>query len=787
MNDVPVLPSDRQLADAVRDGSDAAWNELVGRHRRAVARLLPNRRERRALDERLGELRRAIEAEGDTPAGEPAVRAFRPRVFAALSGGSYGPTPVGGTGEPGRGRDADLDVLLADAFARLPEPWQTVLWHRRVECLTSAEISPLVGRATQDVADVLTTAERGLADGFLLEYVQTHTLDDADARAVLLLGGHVRGTLSPVEQRVVTDHLAGDPADGRRLIRYISALPERLADAVAPGLTGLSVDEHRRALGTAHRLSEPGVADADRAQGVRRLAVVGAVAAVVVALAGAVFLVGETDREDSAIATDQPDPAVVIDDPDGVVDPDAPADPDAPDRTATPTTAVELRPDASGPVNEIEIVVDDGLRPVGFAVPADDALDVTVTAPAPVYAGGSGTLDVAVSNDSDDDVEAAIELRVPRGIRFDGLVDGPAECTNPADDSAFCNVVVPADETVVLAVRFRLESRVVGRLVVDGDLLDDAFETPIEVTRNLLHSSVGRGHVEMIGNSLMTCDPARAVDTNVDCALVRAGVGAFVNRWDVPMGFVDVAPELGLANSSAAVLDLPDGAEIAAAHLFWSGDLDQRDESIPDDGRNRLATLVPPGGAPVVVEAERLVLGDVDATQYLGSADVTDLVRAGGGGDWIVGDVVSVEVQGSYAAWSLVVVIDDETEPRRQRVVTRPFDWVAPVPRYEFDLDLPVAVVDGGEATLDVLAFEGERSFVPETLTVGGDEVGGQGSFDSSIVGDRTPDHDNNLGVDVDAYDLVIDSADGILPIRVTSEDDGIRIAVLALSLTIAP
>ena len=772
MNDVPVLPSDRQLADAVRDGSDAAWNELVGRHRRAITRLLPDRRARRSLDQRLADVRRAIEEEGEAPAGDPSVRAFRPRVLAALSGGSYGPDPVDGVHVD---RDGDLDLLLADAFARLPEPWQTVLWHRRVECLTAAEISPLVGRATSEIADVITTAERGLVDGFLVEYVDAHSLDDGDARAVLLLGGYERSTLSPLEQRLVADHLTNHPTGARRLVRYVARIPDRLADAIAPGLTGLSVADHRRALGTTDRLTEPGVDAADRGSGLRRLAVVGAAAAVVAALVGVVFVVGQTDREESTIATDEPDPAVVV---------GAPIDPGEP---TSPPASVDLRPDVTETVNTIEIVVDDGLRPIGFTGPADDALEMTVSAPAPVYAGGTGTLDVALANGSDDAVEAAVELRVPRGIRFDELVDGPADCTNPADDSAFCNVVVPAGETVDIAVRFRLEGSVVGRLAIDGALLTEPFETAIAVTRNLLHSSVGRGYVEMIGNSLMTCDPEPAADMNVDCDLVQAGVGEFVNRWNVPLAFVDVAPELGLVNSSAARLDLPDGATVSAAYLFWSGDLDERDESIPDDGRNRFATLVPPGGEPVAVEAERLVLGDVDATQYFGSADVTDVVRSGGAGDWIVGDVVSVEVQGSYAAWSLVVVVDDEDEPRRQRVVTRPFDWVAPVPRYEYDVDLPVAAVVDAEAVLDVLAFEGERSFVPETLTVDGVDVGGQGLFDSSIVGPRIPEYDNNLGVDIDAYDLVIDTSDGILPISVTSEDDGIRIAVLALSLTIAP
>ncbi|MEL6890395.1 MAG: hypothetical protein AAFP84_02260 [Actinomycetota bacterium] len=43
----------------------------------------------------------------------------------------------------------------------------------------------------------------------------------------------------------------------------------------------------------------------------------------------------------------------------------------------------------------------------------------------------------------------------------------------------------------------------------------------------------------------------------------------------------------------------------------------------------------------------------------------------------------------------------------------------------------------------------------------------------------------NDLGVDVDTYDLVIDASDGILPITVTSARDGARLAVLGLTVDV--
>ena len=53
--------------------------------------------------------------------------------------------------------------------------------------------------------------------------------------------------------------------------------------------------------------------------------------------------------------------------------------------------------------------------------------------------------------------------------------------------------------------------------------------------------------------------------------------------------------------------------------------------------------------------------------------------------------------------------------------------------------------------------------------------VGGDNPFDSSVAGTREPAFVNNLGVDIDAYDLTIDSPAGTFRIDATSADDGIR------------
>lgn len=822
MNSIPTLPSDRQLVGAVRGGSDAAWNELMGRHESPVRSMLRSRRERKSLVQRLADLRDTIESEDDLLEGDPAIRAFRPRALAALSGGTYGPNPhsdeQSGEYSAQTGLEVSDEELLAIAFARLPEPWQTVLWHSHVEQLTAAEISPLVGRTTNDVAELINTAERGLIDAFLLEYIAVGPLPSECERVVAMLGGHVRGTLPPHDQRIIDRHFAGESPstesgppvglaevsadesspfappsarrhtadDSRRLVGVIASLGAFVPTAIAPGVTGLSVEEHRQALGTSNRTFGSAGLLAARSDRFRHVATFGAVAAVVIVLAGAAYLVRQPFDNDGTILTTDPGGAPTVPTPATTLVGEETVPPTAVPEVAPTTTVLDLRPEPTGPSSDVELVVSNGLRAIGLRQAVSD-LSVTVSTPAPIYAGGTGTIDVSVTNSGAATSDATVEMVLPSGVSFQALASGDVECADPDDDSPFCTFSVDAGDTIEFAVRLRLQSSTVGRLIVGGDLVAEPLEAAIVATSDLVHSSVGRGNIITIGNSLMTCADAAAAELGIDCADVRDGTGDLVNRWDVPMEFVGPAPQFGVENSSSAVLDLPDASSIVAAHLYWSGDLDERQQSIADDGSNEEVLIQGPDGEIYNVLADKLILGDVDATQYLGSADVTDVVRASGLGDYLVGNVQSVEVQGSYAAWSMVVVYDNAAEPRRQRVVTRPFQWIAPEPRFEYSVELPVAVVNGAAAHLDVLAFEGERGFMPETLSVGGQELGGNSVFDSSITGDRNPSYDNNLGVDIDAYDLIIDTADGTLPIRALTDQDGVRIAVLALTVDLAP
>ena len=136
--------------------------------------------------------------------------------------------------------------------------------------------------------------------------------------SIPLLSGYVRASLPAHEQRRIEAHLedgsAGDvdPAtgirhhgadDSRRLIEVASSLPEVLPPAIAPGITGMSVEAQRAALGTATRSFGTAAMSAERSDRVRRAVVVGSAIAVVLVLVGVAYLVRQPFDNDDTTST----------------------------------------------------------------------------------------------------------------------------------------------------------------------------------------------------------------------------------------------------------------------------------------------------------------------------------------------------------------------------------------------------------------------------------------------------------------------------------------------------
>ena len=154
--------------------------------------------------------------------------------------------------------------LAARAFARLPERWQTVLWHTEVEQETPAEVAPLLGLTPNGVAALAYRAREGLRQAYLQEHL-ADVAGDQCRYTVERMGAWARGGLSARERARVDDHLAG--CDRCRLLAseleevngglrgilaplllgaplaaayLVSATPEAAAAAAAAGSAGVA-------------------------------------------------------------------------------------------------------------------------------------------------------------------------------------------------------------------------------------------------------------------------------------------------------------------------------------------------------------------------------------------------------------------------------------------------------------------------------------------------------------------------------------------------------------------
>ena len=129
-------------------------------------------------------------------------------------------------------------------------------------------------------------------------------------------------------------------------------------------------------------------------------------------------------------------------------------------------------------------------------------------------------------------------------------------------------------------------------------------------------------------------------------------------------------------NSSSAKLDIPDGATVRWAKLYWQGYLVGENDTVKASSKSVKFAL--PGQALQTIDSSsssydyNWIYFTSDRYYYQGSADVTALVQGGGEGNYTVANIVSESGQpigGSYGAWALVIVYDDPNETFRNVTV----------------------------------------------------------------------------------------------------------------------
>lgn len=212
--------SDIELIVASRDGDNTAYDELYRRHHDAASRAARAlSRSRADADDIVAEaFTRVLRA---LRSGRGPDVAFRPYLLTTVRNAwldrtsrQARETPTGTIAETIDSQLADDTnasehadrVFALQAFSRLPERWQTVLWHLDVEGESVLDLAARMRLAPNAVSALAYRAREGLRQEFINVQVGI-TSNEACFECRQALGGYVRSRLSARELRRVEQHL----------------------------------------------------------------------------------------------------------------------------------------------------------------------------------------------------------------------------------------------------------------------------------------------------------------------------------------------------------------------------------------------------------------------------------------------------------------------------------------------------------------------------------------------------------------------------------------------------
>ncbi|WP_304452830.1 sigma-70 family RNA polymerase sigma factor [Nocardiopsis sp. YSL2] len=265
--------------------------------------------------------------------------------------------------------------------------------------------------------------------------------------------------------------------------------------------------------------------------------------------------------------------------------------------------------------------------------------------------------------------------------------------------------------------------------------------------------------------------------TDGPCAQARARKGDRRDNDHWEMSALDRDWDPTTASSSSATWRLPEGGSVRWAGLYFSGG------GAPDAATARIKG---PGMVSYAdVEAADTTVADLPGyPAYQAFADVTDLVRAHGGGEWWVADVPAREGRAVYAGWSLVVVMEDPEVGSYQQAMV--LDETGAVFQDPDGLGFPVSglLPASVPAVVDVVAWEGDDELHGDRVTVDGRVLVPQDGYatgDNAFVGSARGAVGDPMafGTDVLRTAPVLGRESEL---RVASEGDAVLIGVVAVT-----
>lgn len=811
--DVDPGRSDADLIDATRAGDTGAYGALYERHvhaARRLGRVLAH--DTAEADDLVSETFAKVLS--TLRAGRGPELAFRAYLLTTLRNTFYDRTrrdkKVEFTDDMSRHDpgEAFVDTALdgqerryaAQAFRRLPERWQVVLWHTEVEGESAAQVAPLLGLSPNGVAALAYRARERLRQ----MYLQAHIQDSPAATCRWTadrLGAKVRGGLASRDGTKVDEHLQ-ECAACKLLFVELTEVNSGIRGVLAPLVLGAAAPAYLG--GTAWKSIFAagwlgGIADGARQaanwvrRGFQRLGPRGATATgagvAVAAAALALILVANHTPDSPTTESQPPDDAAAPPEDSADDDSDTPAPDDDQDEEPDPEGSDESEsesdsdPDSDDPADEdplpedseYDIDVDPststlaaggaGVLPVQLQAP-DAAPQTSQRAPLARVAPDLESADVRARESVDaDDETTTLTLTLPDGVRGTGGDAGDGWTCEAGDAQAQCQrgPLEPGQSTTAY-VPLSIDPHVTGFHDVEANVesadfsTDTVLRTPVAPPQtSVAFASLNATGVANAGNTLLTCKPQPHCghDYADNHTSVMTAYTAGPNTPAPPAGEdEDVAV-------SGAQLTVPSGAEVLWAGLHWA-----------DSGSEPPAVrMAGPGSGWHSVDAQQRWSG-TQRPVHQAAADVTGLV--GGSGEyWVAADADAISSgPWQYGGWSLTVVYRQAGGPAKEAAV---YEGLAE-PRG--DATVSVDIPHGGGVDVGYTLWDGDRTLTGDTLAVGGEVVAnvGRGRSESALEGEDW----NTLGVDV----AVCRAETGAEPTHATihAGNDPLEVGVLAVA-----
>jgi len=252
------------------------------------------------------------------------------------------------------------------------------------------------------------------------------------------------------------------------------------------------------------------------------------------------------------------------------------------------------------------------------------------------------------------------------------------------------------------------------------------------------------------------------------------------------MAYIDVDVDGTTQNSSSSTINIPVGANVEWAGLYWGGMYNSSNSGItnPPGTLNTDQVRFKEPGA-VVYTTINAQVRNIETVRFPGwrsfmsHADVTSIVQNAGSGNYFVADIALAtgrSFTGPYGGWTMVIVYSDPSEKTRRINVWDGFNFFGFGTNDNFAVTGLLTPSTGAfETHAGYFAFDGEANQTGDFVSINGTALSNglnpnNNTLNGTIsefgvdVGGRNPNFGYSWGIDTDVFD-----ASGSVPNNATN------------------